>query len=94
MRILITGITGFAGSHLADYLLENEKDVEIFGIKRWRSRTETIEHIKSKVELAECDLRDLSSVKNLIESIMTALRDFGGGAAPEDDRTVVAIAFD
>ncbi|MFC2172322.1 GDP-mannose 4,6-dehydratase [Acidobacteriota bacterium] len=69
MRVLITGITGFAGSHLADYILENERDVEIFGIKRWRSRTETVEHIKDKVELAECDLRDASSVKNLIDSI-------------------------
>ncbi|MCS7184302.1 MAG: GDP-mannose 4,6-dehydratase, partial [bacterium] len=37
MRVLITGITGFVGSHLADYILENHKDVEIYGIKRWRS---------------------------------------------------------
>jgi len=26
MRVLITGITGFAGSHLADYILENHPE--------------------------------------------------------------------
>ena len=36
MRVLITGITGFVGSHMADYLLD--KDIEIYAIKRWRSR--------------------------------------------------------
>jgi len=39
MRVLITGITGMAGSHLADYLLEIG-GIEIHGIKRWRSRRE------------------------------------------------------
>ena len=32
-RVLITGITGFVGSHLADMILE--KDVTLFGLKRW-----------------------------------------------------------
>jgi GDP-4-dehydro-6-deoxy-D-mannose reductase len=30
MRVLITGITGFAGSHLAEFLLERG-DIEVFG---------------------------------------------------------------
>jgi len=37
-RVLVTGVTGFAGSHLVDYLL-TRPDCEIFGIHRWRSRT-------------------------------------------------------
>jgi len=37
MRILITGITGFVGSHLAEYTSANHPQTEIFGIKRWRS---------------------------------------------------------
>ena len=41
MQILITGITGFAGSHLADTLLENEPAAKITGIYRWRSRRES-----------------------------------------------------
>jgi len=42
MRALITGITGFAGSHLAEYLLADHPDVEVFGLYRWRSRMENI----------------------------------------------------
>ncbi|HBL28919.1 MAG TPA: GDP-mannose 4,6-dehydratase [Acidobacteria bacterium] len=62
MRALITGITGFAGSHLAEYLLAEQPDVEVFGLYRWRSRMENIEHLRSKVTLLECDLRDYTSV--------------------------------
>src|SRR5215213_3786562 len=62
MRALITGITGFAGSHLAEYLLAEHPNVEVFGIYRWRSRTENIEHVRSRVKLLECDLRDYTSV--------------------------------
>ena len=32
-KILITGITGFVGSHLADFLLQ-KKNIKIFGLKR------------------------------------------------------------
>lgn len=69
MRALITGITGFAGSHLAEYILENHADVEIFGTMRWRSRTENILAIESRIRLLECDLRDQSSVKQLVERV-------------------------
>lgn len=62
MRALITGITGFAGSHLAEYLLADHPDVEVFGLYRWRSRMENIEHVRSRVTLLECDLRDYTSV--------------------------------
>ncbi|MFO7915087.1 MAG: GDP-mannose 4,6-dehydratase [Candidatus Krumholzibacteriales bacterium] len=68
MRVLITGITGFAGSHLADLCLEKD-DVELFGIIRWRSRTENIEHIWDQLELLECDLRDANSTRDVIEQI-------------------------
>lgn len=62
MRILITGITGFAGSHLAEYIIENHQDAEIFGLRRWRSRLENINHIKHRVRLIEADLKDESSI--------------------------------
>jgi GDP-4-dehydro-6-deoxy-D-mannose reductase len=68
MKVLVTGITGFAGSHLVDYML-TLKDVEIFGILRWRSRTENIEHFRDKVTLMECDLRDASSTRDVIEAV-------------------------
>ncbi|MBN2070499.1 MAG: GDP-mannose 4,6-dehydratase [Candidatus Krumholzibacteriota bacterium] len=69
MKVLITGITGFAGSHLADYCLANQ-DVDLYGIIRWRSRTENIEHIWDKLKLLECDLRDASSTRQVVEDIM------------------------
>jgi len=43
MRVLITGITGFAGSHLAEYILAEHPDVAIFGTYRWRSRMENLD---------------------------------------------------
>jgi len=66
LRALITGITGFAGSHLAEYILANHPDTEVYGIMRWRSRTENIQGIKERIQLIECDLRDATSVKTLL----------------------------
>lgn len=68
MKALITGITGFVGSHLAEYLLQKQ-DVEVWGIVRWRSKTDNIDHFKDKVKLIECDLRDASSVEKAIELV-------------------------
>lgn len=68
MKVLITGITGFVGSHLADFLLEKD-NIEVYGIERWRSNCENIEHIKDKIRLIECDIRDSSSVKRVIEEV-------------------------
>ena len=69
MKILITGITGFVGSHLAEYCLSLEQQVEVIGTCRWRSRRENIEHIEDAIDLYECDLRDASSVKTLLADI-------------------------
>ncbi len=68
MKVLITGITGFAGSHLADYCLAHG-GVDVYGIIRWRSRTENIEHFQNDVTFVECDLRDASSTRDVINSI-------------------------
>lgn len=66
MKVLITGITGFVGSHLADYIIGHHPDVRIFGLKRWRSPMDNIEHIKNNLSLYDCDLRDLSSMLYLL----------------------------
>jgi GDP-4-dehydro-6-deoxy-D-mannose reductase len=67
-RVLVTGVTGFAGSHLVDYMLERG-DCEIVGIQRWRSRTENIEHFADRITLLECDLRDASSTRDTLERV-------------------------
>jgi GDP-4-dehydro-6-deoxy-D-mannose reductase len=69
MRALITGITGFAGSHLAEYLLADHPGVEVFGTHRWRSRTENIEHFDDRVRMHEADLRVYSSVHRLLAEV-------------------------
>ncbi len=70
MKALITGITGFAGSHLAEHLLAEHPDVEVYGIYRWRSRRDNIEHIdSSKVRLIEADLRDYTSLHHLLDRV-------------------------
>src|SRR5438552_3183706 len=65
MRILITGVTGFVGSHVAEYALA--RGVEVVASYRWRSNTENIEHLRSRLELVECNLRDMSSAHHLVE---------------------------
>lgn len=67
-RVLITGITGFAGSHLVEYLL-SRSDVEIHGIKRWRSNTEAIAPHLERITIHECDLRDQTSVTEIIARV-------------------------
>lgn len=67
MRALITGITGFVGSHMAEYLIE--KGVEVHGTRRRRSPLVNIEGILKQIDLIECELKDLSSVKQTLNDV-------------------------
>lgn len=66
MRALITGISGFVGSHLAEYLLS--RNVEVTGTIRHRSRMDHIRHLQD-VQLVECELRDPFSVESLLAKV-------------------------
>ena len=69
-KILITGITGFVGSHLADYLLSLNKNYKIYGLKRWHlSRLDNIFHIRNKITFFECDLTDPVSTNKVIKEL-------------------------
>jgi GDP-4-dehydro-6-deoxy-D-mannose reductase len=68
MKILITGVTGFTGSHLAEFVL-SQKKADLFGIERWRSRDENIEHMKDKINIFEADIKDASSMLRLLDKI-------------------------
>src|SRR5689334_21179969 len=70
-RVLISGVNGLAGSHLVDYLLTRD-DCEIYGIQRWRSRTENIEHFADKITLLDCDMRDATSTRDTLEQLRPA----------------------
>ena len=69
MRVLITGITGMVGSHLAEYILNNHPGVEVHGLVRWRSPLDNIEGIESKITLHQADLRDLNSLIFLLRRV-------------------------
>lgn len=71
MKALITGITGMVGSHLADYLLEHT-DWDIYGLCRWRSPLDNIEHLLPRINIGDRlflvhgDLRDTISLQNAV----------------------------
>ena len=68
MNILITGGTGFVGSHMIDFILKNETDVKIFATKRWMEDTKNVDHIDDdRFEFVDCDLLDGLSIKRAIE---------------------------
>ncbi len=60
--VLITGITGMVGSHLADYILERHDSTRVHGLLRWRSPRENIEHLLPRIGVEYGELRDLNSL--------------------------------
>lgn len=72
VRTLVTGISGMVGSHLADFLLENT-DWEIYGLCRWRSPLDNIEHLIPRINegdrlhLVYGDLRDGGSMIDCVK---------------------------
>lgn len=68
MRVLITGITGFVGSHLAEFLLD-QGGIEVVGTQRWRSKTDNVDHLKGRIQLLDCDIRDATSVRQMLSTL-------------------------
>ena len=70
--ILITGITGMVGSHLLDYVADNE-DCTVVGLCRWRSPMENIQHHtdtinrQNRIRLEYGDLNDVHSLRRIFE---------------------------
>lgn len=67
IRALITGMTGFIGSHLAEFLLK--KGLEVTGTVWDKSELKNVETIKDKVKILECDVRDGARVREIINEI-------------------------
>lgn len=69
MRVLITGVTGFVGSHLLDYLALIDK-VTVYGTKRPRS---PLDNIHSPVKLIDADITDYHSVEQVMKTVQPDL---------------------
>jgi GDP-4-dehydro-6-deoxy-D-mannose reductase len=65
MRILITGVTGFAGGFLAEALLE-QRDVQLAGIGRENHWPSPTQHLTEQVELHSLDLSDSARIEALL----------------------------
>lgn len=70
-KVIITGISGSGGSYLAEYIVNNHPDVEVYGISRWHSTStnKNLKNIFNKINIYECDLTDLSSVVNTLQDV-------------------------
>ena len=69
-RALITGIAGSGGSYLAEYIVNNQPDVEVHGISRWHSTTtDNLGAIHDKVTVHEADLMDFGSVLAVLQEV-------------------------
>jgi len=74
MRILITGVTGFVGSHMAEFithLSEADADAATKGDKLWlfgtKRRLSNTENLCGPVNLVDCELTDYTSVAHVIK---------------------------
>lgn len=73
-KVLITGITGQDGSLMADYLINNFKDIEVYGSHRRLSVPNhcNIQHLKSnsRFKIIEMDVTDPESINNTFGEIL------------------------
>ena len=82
MRVLITGITGMAGSHLAEYCL-GRGDLEVYGTYRWRSRFDNLAELERQGRLSYLagggNVVDIPRLRSVVDA---------AASAPESSRNV------
>lgn len=72
MRTLITGIAGFTGIHLAEYLLSKERDgdnIDLYGIDIVRDVNKDAQPVLDKAKVLNCDILDEKEMKKTVEEI-------------------------
>jgi GDP-4-dehydro-6-deoxy-D-mannose reductase len=67
MRTLITGISGFTGSHLAEFLLS--KGYKVYGTFYDKSTFSNLNGFIDKITLFECDIRNYDTLKKIIKKV-------------------------
>jgi GDP-4-dehydro-6-deoxy-D-mannose reductase len=71
MRVLVTGVTGFAGSYLAESLLA-EEGTELFGVTRRAQPSLEWLPPGGRLRLLRCDLCDRSAVLAILQQVQPA----------------------
>lgn len=66
MNCLITGINGFAGSYLAEYLLE--KKINVIGTIFPENANQNIFHILDKIKIFPCNLINPEGIESIIKN--------------------------
>ena len=64
-KILITGISGFIGRHVARQILQSKH--ELTAIIRPQTNLKRVEEFQEKVNFVEIDLTDISSLRNFLD---------------------------
>jgi GDP-4-dehydro-6-deoxy-D-mannose reductase len=69
-KVLITGVTGFVGSHMADWLMANHPEIELHATKRYHlSRMDNVRHIEEQLNWHDCNLTDPISTVKLVQEL-------------------------
>ena len=69
-NILVTGATGFVGSHFVDYLLSLDEKIKIYVTKRYHlSKLDNLRHVLDKINFVDCDLTDPVATNSLIKNL-------------------------
>ncbi|MDS0256843.1 NAD-dependent epimerase/dehydratase family protein [Thermoplasmatales archaeon AK] len=89
LKILITGVTGFIGSNVANHLAD--KNHEIYGITRNGKYNWHLEEQRDKISLISSDVTSYEKTQSIVESIrpdwIINCSQYGAYATEKDTRT-------
>lgn len=74
MKVLVTGGTGFVGSHILDHLIalqaKSDSTLEVYATRRYHlSRRDKVLHLQKNVKWVDCDITDPIAVNRIISQI-------------------------
>lgn len=74
MKVLVTGGTGFVGSHILDHLIalqaKTDPTLEVYATRRYHlSRRDKVLHLQKNVKWVDCDITDPIAVNRIISQI-------------------------